>query len=282
MKNTNFGLLSVVILLSFICLNSCASNPTINTEGKFPSPKGLCLAFMRTDIPMEQYSFLALKEDFHFMELDGVYATGDRAVIIPSGDHIIMFKYSIGNLYTDPMFLRFNFEAGKYYYLDYDYEKGGLLKGDKIEPFISDIPESLLDDARNKFENAKTFLEWSMTNPAALDGTWIKEKGSSLVEKITIAGHEFKITLPLGFYTGNIEGKLFFTENWIILYPARHYSTRNKTGEEFGAPFSFQPAWLNKETLYYEHTGDYLSITRTSTNSNFTLNNKAVTFKRIE
>ena len=83
--------------------------------------------------------------------------------------------------------------------------------------------------------------------------------------------------MPLGIYVGNVEGKLFFDQNWIILYPTRHYSTRNKNDEEFGAPFSFQPAWLNQEILYYERTGDYLSITRTSANSNYIQDNKPVT-----
>jgi hypothetical protein len=282
MKNTNLSSLPVLILLLLVCLEGCISNPTINTEGKSFPPNELCFEYMYTDIPITQYSYLALKENLHFMELDGVHGSGDRAVIIPSGGHIITVKYSVGNQYTDPMLIRFNFEPGKYYYLDYEYKEGEFFKADQIEPFVSDMPETLIDDAKNKFEKVRLFLEWSIANPTTLDAAWIKEDGKSFISKITITGNEFKITMPLGFYVGNVEGKLFFDQNWIVLYPTRHYSTRNKNNEEFNAPFSFQPAWLNKETFYYERNGDYLSITKTIANSNYIQNKNSVRFKKME
>jgi hypothetical protein len=222
---------------------------------------------------------LALKENLHFLGLDGVHASGDRAVIIPSGKHIITVRYFTGDHYTDPILTGLNFEPGKYYYFDYEYKKGEFLKNAQIEPFISDMPGSLLNNAQSNFEKARLFLEWSIANPAALDGTWIKEKGTSVVNKITITGNEFKIIMPLGFYTGNVEGRLFFNQSWIVLHPTRHYSTRNNTGEEFNAPFSLQPAWLDEEIIYYERTGGSLFIARFSSNSNFFLNKNPVVFK---
>ncbi|MDR1251974.1 MAG: hypothetical protein LBK62_07380 [Treponema sp.] len=279
MKKTNFGLFSVSILLSLILLNGCASNQAVNDEAKFPSPNELCLEFMSADIPIDQYSYLALKENLHFMELDGVHVIGDRAIIIPSGKHVVTIKYSIGDHYTDPVLIGLNLEPGKYYYLNYEYKKGEFLKNDQIEPFISDMPDSVLSNAKSNFEKARLFLEWSITNPAALDGTWIKEKGTSIINEITIIGNKFKIIMPLGVYTGNVEGRLFLNQNWIVLYPIRHYSTRNNNGEEFNAPFSLQPAWLNEDIIYYERTGDSLSITRFSSNSNFFLNKNPVIFK---
>ena len=282
MKNANLSLLPVLILLLLVCLNGCTSTPTINMEGKSFPPNELCFEYMRTDIPIGQYSYLALKENLHFMELDGIHANGDKAVVIPSGGHIITVKYSAGNQYTDPMLIQFNFEPGKYYYFDYEYKETGIFKADQIIPFISDMPETLIDDAKNKFEKAGLFLEWSIANPSALDGTWTKENGQSLINKITITGNEFKITMPFGFYTGNVEGRLFFDQNWIVLYPTRHYSTRNKTDEEFGAPFSFQPAWLGKEIFYYERTGDNISITKTAADSKYIQNKKPVMFNKNE
>lgn len=281
MKNTDLGLFFfVTIFLSLIYLNGCTSNQAVNGEVKSPFSKELSFEFMRADIPIDRYSYLALKENIHFMGLDNILsAIDDRAVIIPSGEHIITIRYSTGDRYTIPVFMKFIFEPGKYYYLDYEYKKGEFLKSDEIEPIISDIPDSLLNDAQSNFEKARLFLEWYIANPAALDGIWIKEKGATLINKITIIGDAFKIIMPLGFYTGNVEGRLFFDQNWIVLYPTRHYSTRNKNGEEFNAPFSMQPAWLNKEILYYEHTGDSLSITRSSGNSNFIQNKKPVVFK---
>jgi hypothetical protein len=279
MKKTNLALLSMLILFAVIFLDGCTSNPS-NIEGKSLSPNKLCLEFMRPDIPMEQYSYLALKEELHFGTLDSVRAGGDRAVIIPSGVHDITFGYSDENRYSNAILIRFNFEPGKYYYLDYKYTKGEFLRGDTINPFISEMPESLLHDAKSDFEKARLFHEWSIANPAALDGTWIKEKGRSIIGKITITGNEFKITMPLGFYTGNVEGRLFFDQNQIVLYPSRHYSTRNNSDEEFTAPFSLQPAWLEMDILYYERTGNsFLSITRISNNSNFFQNKKPVTFR---
>jgi hypothetical protein len=282
MKNTNMGLFFVSILLSSIYLNGCASNQAVNGEAKSPSPNGLPMEFMRTDIPIDRYSYLALKENIHFLKLDNIPAHGDRAVIIPSGEHIITIRYFTGASYTDPILMRFIFEPGKCYYLDYEYKRGEFLKSDEIEPIISDIPDLLLNDAQSNFERARLFFEWYTANSAALDGTWLKEKGTILINKIriTITGDEFKIILPFGFYTGNVEGRLCFDQNWIVLYPTRHYSTKNESGEEFSAPFTFQPAWLNKEILYYEHTGDSLSITSFSGNSNFFLNKKPVVFKK--
>jgi hypothetical protein len=264
--------------MSLIFLNG-ASNQAVNGKVKFPSPNELCLEFMSADIPMDQYSYLALKENIHFMKLDGVHANGDGALVIPSGEHTITFKYPAGPRYTDPMLMRFIFEPGKYYYLDFEYKKGKFLKRDKIDPVIKDVPDSLLHKAQSNFEKARLFLEWSIANPAALDGTWIKEKGTSMVKKITIIGNTFKYIIP-SIYTGNVEGRLFFNQNWIVLHPTRHYSTRNKTGEEFKGPFGSQPAWLNGEIIYYERTGDSLSLARFSRNSNFFITKKPVTFKR--
>jgi hypothetical protein len=235
---------------------------------------------MSTEIPIDQYSYLALKKDLHFMELDSVHVNGDRSIVIPAGAHTITFKYSAGYQYTEPMLMRFMFEPGKYYYLDYEYNKGEFLKRDKIEPVITDMPDALLHTAHSNFEKAGLFLEWSAAHPEALNGTWIKEKGTSFIGKITISGNRFKIIMPWKLYTGNVEGRLFYNQNWIILYPTRHYSTRNNTSEEFNAPFNYQPAWLNEEILYYERSGDSLSIAKFSSNSNYFLNKKPDTFKK--
>jgi hypothetical protein len=279
MKKINLALLSILILFAAACLDGCTSNPS-TIEAKSLSPNELCLEFMRPDIPMEQYSYLALREELHLGTLDAIRTSGDRAVIIPSGVHDITFDYFDKDRYSKPLLIRFNFEPGKYYYLDYKYTKGEFLKADTIDSFISEMPELLLNDAKNNFEKARLFLEWSIANPTALDGTWIKEKGSSFIGKITITGNKFKITMPLGFYTGNIEGRLFFDQNQIILYPDRHYSTKNNTDEEFNAPFTLQTSWLKMEIFYYERTGDSsLSTIRIFNDSNFFLNKKPVTFK---
>jgi hypothetical protein len=226
------------------------------------------MAFIQSDIlPIEQYSYLVFKDGIQFLELDNVYATGGKAMIVPSGNRIVKFRYFMQTetsiQHTDPISMQFNFIPGNYYYLDYELEKDNILTSPKLNPAISELPVSLMNEAQINFEKIKTFIAWPAANPLVLQGIW-KGTGTGWgTKELTVTGNEFSIKLH-----NNIiwEGRCVYNDNWIILYPNMTYTIRGD--ERKNNPVDYlnpiNTVNLAANVLYYERSGNNISITRIS------------------
>ncbi|MCL2691790.1 MAG: hypothetical protein FWE56_06035, partial [Candidatus Bathyarchaeota archaeon] len=131
--------------------------------------------------------------------------------------------------------LVFNFEAEKYYYLDYEIIKKHILASGGVRFFITEITDAIQlievqerasmerAEAKARFEKQESFLAYQRSNPNLLEGIWkgeTKRLKNTFYLQYTFNGDKMTFegkSKHAGMKPYVMEGRLIFSENTIVL-----------------------------------------------------------------
>jgi hypothetical protein len=188
-------------------LIECASTPE---KSAIEFAENIGFYKLDTEIPIEQYSYIYIRDGIYINNIDNEERPfGFKHSFIASGYHDFGVQYRAGTAFSDFVHISHNFEAGKYYYLDYEIE------GIKINFSITEM-----NDSNNVFGKARKYLEFFKTNPNYLDGIWERKKYPMKPVQVTFNGGRitFKRTTNFKTTTEVIEGHYIFDEKTIIIF----------------------------------------------------------------
>jgi len=181
------------------------------------------------EIPLEQYSVIVARKGSSIITVNGVDRPRDALrrgdpLIIPPGSYVLIAEwFNRPGWRSDPINIRFAFEEGKYYYLDY------VETHDKVRFFVTDLTDTeLLERAKN---SKATF---SRVTPSFLKGVWVYSNRYPPVDtEINFIGNRFVIASfnRLSRKSSIAEGRYLINESTIVLFYEKQ-NDKNITREE--------------------------------------------------
>jgi len=218
-----------------------------------------------SDESMHDYCYIVIEKGLNVLKVDGVDRSrkdinGDDPIIVAPGIHTLDLSTVIERRYYYTS-LRIIVESGECYII---VVVDGITDNQEAhyEAYFESLTDAeMLVQAQSNLEKynekRRDFLQFQKQNPIHLDGTWSGEKKRALntffmryiIKENRIAfGGESKHARMRPFVA---EGRLFYSENIVILMPEKAYNNGKEVEN-----FSEQPKYI----WYYTKTDDELFL----------------------
>jgi hypothetical protein len=218
-KILNKTITAVLILLFAGCFTAVARDKEDTLQKVQVIAYTVNFEYMDANIPLEQQSYLIVDRNISILSVDNKQNPfRPRPIfIIPSGMHFFQVQYTKGIIYSAAIDMIADFEAGKYYFLNYKItDVKGIFKKDSItmsaaELIGDNIPEKGKEIIDDLIEN------WHIpARNRTLDGNYATNYGES---QITITGNKIKITDKFAMKPFIYDGTIFcFDEETMIVF----------------------------------------------------------------